>query len=324
MTSIVYMQVGFWEKLASDTSREGIRTMLDVTDAFGNSTVITDATEEQIQKDIFLMKLIRQGNYQRCDSNYINKKVDNLNSSSGTADLFATYMLEKSPMLCDGYGAQYGVLAMSADGLWKKRFLFRGDGFNLEKGQVYQNGFMGFASQLQHPCNSMIVIDPYILTDRSNITYSLISLLDAMLPKQSQVIFHILVISILGNPEKRIVYNIKDIFKDIDQNIRNIRPQLLFSLCLFSILKGGAFHRRLVLTNNVMIDFADGINLFNENKKSIRNTTVDIVHHKLMGNDRQDLAKYNLWIEIVKEQISNAPSGCIYSTNGTKENRLLN
>lgn len=320
MTSIVYMQVGFWEKLASDTSREGIRTMLDVSDALGNSHVITDVPEEMIQKDTFLMVMIRQGNYQRCDSNYINKKVEGLNPSSDSIDLCATYMLDKSAMLCDGYGAQYGVLAMSADGLWKKRHLFKGNGFNLEKNLVYQNGYKGFARQLQHPCNSMIVIDPYILTDKSNISNNLINLLDAMLPTQTQVTFHILVVSILGDPEKNFFYNIKDIFDDIETGIEGIRPKLTFSLCLLSILKGGAFHRRLVLTNNAMADFADGINLFNGDKKSTKNTTVDIVYYNLIGNERQDLAKYNLWIKIVKEQLSKAPSICIY---GIKENRLL-
>jgi len=321
MTPLVYMQTGFWDKLASDTSREGFRTMLDVSDVLSNSDVITDAPEELIRKDTFLMVMIRQGNYHRCDSNYINKKVEGLNTSSDTTDLCATYMLDKSPMLCDGYGVQYGVLAMSADGLWKKRFLFKGDGFNLEKNLIYQNGYKGFSRQLQHPCNSMVVIDPYILTDKSNISNNLINLLDAMLPTQSQVTFHILIISVLGDPEKNIVYNINDIFDDIDKGIKGIRPKLSsFSLCLFSILKGGAFHRRLVLTNNVMADFADGINLFNGDKRSTKNTTVDIVHHNLIGNDRQDLAKYNLWINIVKEQVSKAPDLCIC---GKKENRLL-
>ena len=167
MTSLVYMQVGFWEKLASDTSREGIRTMLNVSDALGNSDVITDASEEQIQKDTFLMVLIKQGNYQRCDSNYINKKVGDLNSSSSTVDLCATYMLDKKQADCEDTESRFGVVVLCANTLSDRRYLFDGDGITLDKNKRYPQRYVAFQKQLQHPSNSLVVIDPYILAGKT-------------------------------------------------------------------------------------------------------------------------------------------------------------
>ena len=63
MKSKIFFQSGFWRSINTDTTREGIRAMLNVSDALSNSHVVTDASEDLIKKDPFLMVMIRQGKY---------------------------------------------------------------------------------------------------------------------------------------------------------------------------------------------------------------------------------------------------------------------
>ena len=65
MKSKIFFQSGFWNSINTNSTVEGIRAMLNVSDALSNSFVVTDASEELIKKDPFLMVLIRQGKYNR-------------------------------------------------------------------------------------------------------------------------------------------------------------------------------------------------------------------------------------------------------------------
>ena len=304
MTSLVYMQTGFWDKLASNTSREGIRTMLDVSDALGNSNVITDVPEEMIQKDTFLMVLIKQGNYQRCDSNYINKKVGELNSSSSTVDLCATYMLDKKQADCEAIESRYGVVILCASSLSDRRYLFDGDGFSLDKTKRYPQKYVSFQKQLQHPCNSLVVIDPYLLAGKSvdretgltlfpGIANNLEPLLDAILPQTLNINFHISIISHLNNPD-----DLKKVHEKIKKCLKRIRPSLNVKLGLFYTEKSysysvESFHSRHILSNSFIVDSEDGLDLFNDKGYLQKNNpTLSIVFPRLFGNSRQDITKY--------------------------------
>lgn len=332
MTSIVYIQVGFWEKLASDTSREGIRTMLNVSDALGNSDVITDASEEQIQKDTFLMVLIKQGNYQRCDSNYINKKVGELNSSSGSIDLCATYMLDKKQADCEEVENRYGVVALCASTIADRRYLFDGDGITLDKNKRYPQRYVAFQKQLQRPSNSLVVIDPYILAGKTvdretgltvfpGIANNLEPLLDATLPQTLNINFHLSIISYLNNPN-----DLKKVHEKIKKCLKRIRPSLNVKLGLFYTEKSysysvESFHSRHILSNSFIVDSEDGLDLFNDKGYLQKNNpTISIVFPRLFGNSRQDITKYNNWIRSVKKYVDECPE-TLYE--GTKENRLL-
>ena len=332
MTSIAYMQAGFWDKLVSDMSREGIRTMLNVSDALGNSVVITDVPEEQIQKDTFLMVLIKQGNYKRCDSNYINKKIDGLNSSSSITDLCATYMLNKSSSDCDVIENKYGIVVLCANTLSDKRYLFVGDGISLNKNNRYPKKYVTFQKQLQLPCNSLIVIDPYILAKQvvdqntgktlfPGLTNNLEPLLDSILPQSLSINFHLSIISCLDNPD-----NLKELHEKIRACLKHIRPNLHVELGLFYTGKGyrhniESFHSRHIITNSFIIDSEDGLDLFNDiGYIQKNNPTLSIVFPRLFGNSRQDMTKYDRWVKSVKRYIEE----CSEKLHcGTKENRLF-
>lgn len=332
MTSKVYFQSGFWKRVNSNTSREGIRTMLNVSDALSNSIVITDTTEDCIITDPFLKVIIRQGNYVRCDDKYIDKTLDSLESTENAEDLCATYLLDKKPDECNIIEEKYGVVALCAESLPKKEFLFKGDGFCLDKKNRYCQRYMTFKENLHRPCNSMIIIDPYILIKRPfidgktnmvtvpGISNNLESLLNAILPDKLVNKFHLTIISCLENPD-----DIKRVYEKLKKCIKRIRPKLDFLLALIYTEKGysfsvESFHSRHILTNSFIIDSEDGLDLFNDKGFLTKNNpTISIVFPRLYGNTRQDFTKYENWLISVRKHVNNIKS--IYE--GSKENRLF-
>jgi len=325
------MQSGFWAELSSEKSKDGIRTMLNVSDALGNSNIVTDIPEEQIQKDVFLMHLIKQKNYQRCDSNYINKRVEGLNSQADISDLCATYMLDKQSYECDCLEKKYGVIALCPYSVQKRRELFIGDGFCLDKTDNYPQKYLTFKKQLQQPCNSMIIIDPYLCTEKKEsdsvvfhgITDNLESLLDATLPESLDINFHLTIISSLMD-----VSYVKKVYEKIKKSIKRIRPRLNVKLGFVYTAKGfsydkdtESFHSRHILTNSYIVDSEDGLDLFDENGHLRKNNpTLTIVFPQLFGDSRQDITKYNKWVNSVRKHVKDSPESLYF---GTKENRLF-
>lgn len=330
---IVYFQASFWKNLSADYSREGIRTMLDVSDALGDSCVITDASEEMILRDEFLKIIIKQKSYQRCNEHYFDKIIDNLNSSStiNIENLCATYMLDKSVAECQNIEKKYGVVAINAKTVTDRRYLFKGDGFNLDKTIRYDSRYITFKEKLSHPCNSLIIIDPYLLIKREmngdgkvyypGISNNLESLLNAILPQKLEIDFHLTIISCLNRSDE-----VKEVYNDIIKCLESIREELTVKLGLFYTDKGyyyeiESFHSRHIISNTFAVDSEDGLDLFNKIGYITKNNpVVSIVFPRLFGNSRQDIAKYCNWITSVDKYINNEVGERYY---GTKENRLF-
>ena len=330
---IVYFQASFWEKLSANNSREGIRTMLDVSEALGDSCVITDATEEMILHDEFLKIIIKQKSYHRCDDYYFDKIIDNLNSSSTSNidNLSATYMLDKSVAECQNIEKKYGVVALNAKLVTDRRYLFKGDGFSLHKTIRYNLRYLTFKEKLSHPCNSLIIIDPYLLIERETsgdgevyypgISNNLESLLDAILPQKLEIDFYLTIISCLNKSDE-----VKRVYEKIKKSLKRIRKELTVNLGLFYTDKGyyykiESFHSRHIISNTFAVDSEDGLDLFNKNGYITKNNpVVSIVFPRLFGNSRQDMTKYCNWITSVKKYINNEVDE---RYSGTKENRLF-
>lgn len=327
----VYFHSGFWKSINSNTTREGIRTMLNVSDVLSNSIVVTDATEELIIQDPFLMIMIRQGKYIRCDDKYIDKKLDSLRTEENTEDLCATYLLNKKSEECDRIEKKYGVVALCSESLPNKNYLFKGDGFCMDKAHRYNQRYLTYKEVLRKPCNSMIIIDPYILYKKPlkdiktqtitipGISYNLESLLDAILPHELIIKFHLTIISCLENPK-----DIKTVYEKLKKCVKRIRPELDVALGLIYTETGyhfsvESFHSRHILTNSFIVDSEDGLDLFNEKGFLTKNNpTVSIVFPRLFGNSRQDFSKYEKWIKSVQVHVGDSKT--IY---GSKENRLF-
>lgn len=331
MKAIVYLQAGFWKSLSTDSSREGLRTMLDVSDALSDSCVITDATEEAILHDEFLKIIIKQQSYQRCDEHFVDKTINSLNTSSKSEDLCATYMLDKSVFECQIIENKYGVLALNAKTASERRYLYKGDGFSLDKTVQYNLRYLTFKKKLSQPCNSLIIIDPYLLIKREmsrdgevyypGIANNLESLLDAILPQKLEIDFYLTIISCLDKPDE-----VKRVFEKIKKSLKRIRKELSVKLGLFYTGTGyfhkvESFHSRHIISNTFAVDSEDGFDLFNNNGYITKNNpVVSLVFPRLIGNSRQDITKYCNWITSVKKYINNDVDERFW---GTKDNRLL-
>ena len=334
MNPIVYLQNGFWKKLSENVSRDGIRSMIEVSDALVDSEVITDASEEMILQDKFLMVLIKQKKYKRCDENYISKQIDALKTTNNTENLCATYLLDKSTSACDGIEKKYGVIVLNVSNINDRRIIFKGDGFSLDKKIRYGSRYLTFKEKLSHPCNSMIIIDPYLLIDREidaesgivkypGIENNLESLLDAMLPLQLSVDFHLTIISCLEKQDE-----IKKVFEKVKKCLKRIRRELPVKLNLVYTSTGysrriESFHSRHVLSNTFAIDSEDGLDLFsNDGYLTKNNPSVSIVFPRMFGDDRQDVTKYYNWIASVKKYVNEFPQ-FVYGNYEEKNNRLF-
>lgn len=331
MKPIVYLQGGFCKNLSSNNSREGIRTRLDISEALCDSHIITDVTEDMILHDDFMKIIIKQKSYQRCDEYYIDKIIANLNTSSTPDDLSATYMIDKSVVECQNIENNFGVLILNAKTATERRYLVKGDGFSLDKRLRYVQRYVTFKEKLSHPCNSLIIIDPYLLikpeitkedeTFYPGIKYNLESLLDSILPQRLTVDFHLTIISCLDKPDE-----VKRVYEKIKKCIKRIRKELIVKLGLFYTGTGyyrkiESFHSRHILSNTFAIDSEDGLDLFNDNGYLTKNNPViSIVFPRIYGDSRQDMTKYYNWISSVKKYIEECSDNFIY---GNKENRLL-
>lgn len=333
MKSKIFFQSGFWNNIKTNSTVEGIRTMLNVSDALSNSFVVTDVSEELIKKDPFLLVLIRQGHYNRCNENYIDKKIETLNSKEDPEDLSATYLLDKKPFVCEKIEEKYGVIAVSSESIIKKEHLFKGEGFCLDKNHPYTLRYMTYKDKLRQPCNSLIIIDPYLLLDREvdsqtnsvkfpGISNNLESLLDAILPLELDVEFHLTITSSLKMGKE----DVKKAYEQVKKCLKRIRKNLTIKLGFFYIAKGydykkESFHSRHILANSFMVDSDDGLDLFGEKGYITKNNpTVSIVFPWLFGNSRQDMTKYENWLRSVKKHVEESPDSLFY---GTKENRLF-
>lgn len=319
-SGVIYLQTGFWKQLQVDTSIAGLQCLMNIYNAISEARLRTDIEDEVWDSDPFLKLLWK---------NYISNKSDielfekiTIDKPDDNAeDLSAVYLIEDDSSVCERLGSQYGVVAINSQDVPKKEFLFKGDGFLLKKNmECYEDRYLQFKSQIHYPCNSLILIDPYLLSNKQNIQNNLYYLLDAILPdKKLKVVFQIAIFSMLGNNNTDAL-NGDEYYTDIVNIIRATRKGLVFSLTLFAIGKAEEFHSRIVVTNNVLFKAEDGFDVFKENGQASKNATFDIVMPRLFGNSRQDTTNYMRWIKIAKQR-SGRQSETLYW--GVRENRLF-
>lgn len=330
MRSLVYLESGFWKNLSEDKSREGIRTMLDLSDALVGSEVVVDLDEETVSRDKFLMIILKHSSYKRCDAKYISKQIETMCEQNHTDNLCATYLLDRNNTECKAIEDNYGVLALNPTTFLQRSYIIKGDGFCLDKKIRYKSRYLAFKSKLSHPCNSLIIIDPYLLIKRSTesetnkiiypgINNNLESLLKAMLPLKLSIDFHLTIVSCLEIPDE-----IGEVYQKIDVLLKDIREELTVKLCLVYTSKGynyniESFHSRHILSNTFIIDSEDGFDLFNTKGYLTKNNpSISIVFPRIYGNSRQDITKYYNWVLSVKKYFDETR----YIV-GDKDNRLF-
>lgn len=317
---VIYLQTGFWKQLKADTSIAGFQCLMNVYEAISEANLRTDIEDEVWDSDPFLMILWKkyltsQADIELFDIITVGKPDEN------AEDLSAVYLTTEDSRKCEEIGFHYGVMAINNVDMPQKEHLFKGDGFLLKKNAThYEDRYVRYEKKIHYPCNSMILIDPYILTNMKNIDGNLSYLLDAMIPdKKLEIDFHLTIFSMLGKDNIDIT-NGEKYFREIENIMKAIRKGLNFKLSLFSIGKGEEFHRRMVITNNLFFSADDGFDVFKDDSRANKNATFNVVLPRLVGNSRQDMSNYLRWIKIAKERSKKQSDRQFW---GTRENRLF-
>ncbi len=314
---VIYLQASFWKKLRDDTSIAGLGCLLNVYQAISEAELRTDISDEDWNTDPYLILLWKRylsglSNIDLYESVEIDTPIED------TEDLCAIYLTDDSDFSCSELGIKYGIKVINNIDLPKKEYLFKGDGFSLNRKKQYEDRFIQFKAKIFHPCNAAILIDPYILCKPLNIENNLPYLLDAILPsKKLTVPFHFTIYSMTD--ERGTTNNIESVFDKVSGLFAAIRKDLSYRLTICAISRKGDFHRRMIITNNILFDAPDGFNVFNESGIADKNAKYDIVFPRLIRDSRQDLSEYYRWVNIAKRNLQ-----FNYNTIwGSKENRLF-
>lgn len=319
-SNVIYMQASFWEQLQSDTSIAGLQCLMNVYEAISEATLYTDIEDSVWDNDPFLILLWKRHLNNLSDIELFEEIVVD-KPKTNIEDLSAVYLTDKDNEICKKLGIHYGIVAINNTEIPKKEYLFKGDGFLLKKNCIhYEERYLQFKKKIYYPCNSMILIDPYLLSNKKNIESNLFYLLDAVLPDgKLKVVFHLSIYSMIGN--NNIDAQIGDeYYNDIQNIIKANRKDLDFVLTLYAIGKAEEFHSRIVITNNVLFKAEDGFDVFKNNGQASKNASFDIVMPRLVGDNRKDMSNYLRWIKIAKDR-SNRQSETQFW--GKRENRLF-
>ena len=347
----VYLKAGFWEQLSQMKGLDAISAMVHLADSLAESNVCTDISEKYINKDVFLKRIFKnKGNNKRCD---INKVLARLNEQSKTADLCSVYLLEDQEV-CNDYQMQYGILCLTPKDVCEHPSFFCGEAIMYKKGTVADR-FEECKKPLSTPCNSLLVIDPYLFENYHDIDNVLIPLLNQMLPQESsfRIPFHISIFS-LFSPTK---FTLDDLLRKMNNEVLKVgHNKIDISLTTYQVAKTGTieiehiedakdgekkylldelgnyitgdFHSRHIITNNMIVTAEDGFDIFvwNKNKQRVecgKWARFLFVWPSLDDNSRKDIDTYYHWLKICYENVHDSPPQKCKCIGGCGENRLL-
>ena len=306
----VYCEVGFLrnflETIDSPFSDKGevvmqiIKFLSKATIVFNSSkeSVISNYINNPIFKIIFKssQKGLNPGHHKWLDEDFCNI------SQSSQPNMFAIYLTTLPEIECNRIMKKYGVMVFNCDTLLKAEHLFVDCGISLPN---KDNIKKGWKSILDHKfvniCNSLIIIDNYILQSNDKQTWgnksvqekiknNLIPILDCLLPKElgGTEPFHLYIFAYEGNN------SFETLMKDDNENgipmqIKQLRGgKVPIKMELIKCTK--EFHDRVILTNNLLVSSGLGFDLFKEGSYTVdKPTSVSVIFPFIQS--------FNLWAE---------------------------
>lgn len=171
-----------------------------------------------------------------------------------------------------------GIINISLSNYQDLQYLFVDNGKAIAKAEEGNWKFLN--NKARHNCNTMIIVDNYILHNKE---INLYRILDYLLPIHINTKFELMLITTLfGLDDTANTQSKSDIESDIEQWIHEIRPDLEIKLNLILVDKKTEFHDRFILTNNILICSVGGFDLFFKDKKgkirSSKSTRVEIIY----------------------------------------------
>jgi hypothetical protein len=190
-----------------------------------------------------------------------------------------------------------------------------------------------FLSKLKHPCNTLTIVDNYILKEEVSIKENLIPLIETFLPANLEIPFHISIFAKKMIPKKNAVTNVTTLEPIDFQNrinlitslIKEKRPNLDIKIGLFEI--GNELHDRSLMTNYLYLESGSGFDLFKNRKANHQTKIIGFYPFaisnindgaRILNNDLRNTLK-----TIYKNAVIDADNQKANYFCGDKENRLL-
>lgn len=192
--------------------------------------------------------------------------------------LNAIFFSCESQGVCEQAMRDYGIIVICAETIKKDfRYLMFDHGAALRKDEETNWGNSISVRNDINPCNSLIIIDNYLLNDGDLLKENLTSLLDVILPKKlkESVRFDLTIFAKLENGNN-VPLDVEGRFNKVMEILHEIRPQMEFSLSILKCSKD-KFHDRNIASVNLYVSSGYGFSLF-KNGMSQKTTTVNAFH----------------------------------------------
>ena len=326
---LIYLQKEFWTSFERDRNRpDRIVTFGKMYDVLTKSNILTNIPERDWETNPLLYYLCQDSsdsNGPKIKQTKLGEIEESLYGSKSIRNVTTVFLLDKSTMMCDGYSRRMGILCLNADMIYKKEKYLNIIPIPHHKNDEESEPFSTCKEFFIAPCNSVIIIDPYILLDEKKysvieiIDNNVVPLLDSILPDSIDIEggFHI---SIFSQPLNSKI-GIEEIFTHIKDEIMRIRPKLTVNISIFHIKTPGngkgVFHNRYVLTNTLFIKCGYGFAVYEKKGEQFlctKEDTINVFYPTLLGNR----VEYVQWINNCKKE-SPIKEGPIEGLN----NRLL-
>jgi len=234
--------------------------------------------------------------------------------------LEAVYLTCESIELCKEIENFYGIKVICIANFFDNENLFVDHAEPIELGDKSHTDWR-FLGTFKHHCNTLAIVDNYILKDKSVIIENLIPILDYLLPQKLKIPFQISIFAV-----KELKHgpnlNFKSFHEFISDEIKRIRPELNFNLGIFQLRN--EFHDRNLITNYIFIDSGGGFDLFKK-KKAIHQTKVAGFYPSFVPNMKQGGIQLYFQVRKSLKKIHHNACQTEFLTTywGDKENRLF-
>ncbi len=326
------MEYGFWQSIREDGTAPGKLLFWELYEVLKISNICADIPREVWERETnseipnllyYLYKSNRNAGLEvdRCNPNRISDAL----TGEKIENLCAVYLLDKDDDYCKKQAENKGILCLNYSLLKKRKEFLRGNAVMYNKG-TRSDEYRKCEKQFFTPCNSLIIIDPYLLPDWSKkrisegtkqekykelISDNLLTILDRIIPSKLDISFHI---SIFSQPKNNNCgFNDDDIFNYLNTEINtryDIKNVHLSLYHVFTTGNGkGDFHSRHIMSNCMMVNSEDGFDLFSREGKGYpvcgKWARLEFVWPPLDDNSRKDVDNYYQWIWIAYKNTQN-------------------
>ncbi len=338
-----YCEFGFWREFSSDfpqkmelddEAKKSVECWLHFYDLCSNVNLKFDITydqlKEDVQKDELLLKLWKRSSNGACGLECEADKFPHIDQLSpdalGKTDMNAVFLTNKDSDTCLQKSQEFGVLVLNNQNRENFKYLFSDNSVAIDIRDSNIHSWDFLKNYGLNICNSIIVVDNYLLSSAENINDNLLPILNILLQKKSKVPIHISIFCDLHKsknmPENQLKSKVEETYELISKNIGKQTSD--FKLTIY--YGANHLHDREILTNNAWIGCGAGFDLFKRGQ-STKQTKVQVlfpfVKLGIDGNSADETAYMNLLKETLKIDQNSVQTQYVWNYVGDKTNRLM-